>query len=518
MDKDKDSSPGQAISRGNKSSRKRLTPNRDYLRSVKRITRHTGDRGLADREQTIDLVKLMMRVNDSPSKFKLLKILANTNRVEYLKLFLDNNGLKILYLWMVRCKETDFYLKIAILKILTGLPVSSKTALKTARVWDLVEKWAKLKKGNEPDDIQVVYVDNSGVHNDKGNGLSNKACTSSRSCVGNTDLPEIVELEENCDKQKTNPTKDINQNEISKNCEENVKSITLDSDCDEITEIRSQVQTNDRSGIISEDFVQDVIKKMAMILKERKLSQSSSQSEINLESSTQNNTTHRDKKSAIEPSKVTSSSVDTLRDYHKPLNYSVSKKVDNISKSKDEIQDCAIIDCSSKRKNWTAADVSILALQLLKQWKDLKEVFKIPKIKPVEIEKNDKKTEEVKDSSKADAAKDSSTTSSNVDKNKDKKDNNQGNKEVNQQKSSNKPSQKVSHISTIHRKRSRGRHRNRRLEKVGNRIPQPDYRYQFAPQEYLGLYQQRNVNYEYYPSHFYANQLPMQMAPMNYYY
>jgi len=95
---------------------------------------------LKNKEQTMKLAQLMVRIDDPSDRIKLLNVINNTQVQVFLRLFLDYHGLQLLWSWMVDAE--DPLLKAAILQVLSILPIPNRTVLVDSKVLDMVQKWA----------------------------------------------------------------------------------------------------------------------------------------------------------------------------------------------------------------------------------------------------------------------------------------------------------------------------------------------------------------------------------------
>lgn len=102
---------------------------------------------LKNKSQTMTLARLMVRADDNADRAKLLDVINNTKEQVYLRLFLDYHGLQLIWSWMVDTE--DPVLRIAILQVLSILPVPNRTVLTDSKVWETVEKWANSENVTE---------------------------------------------------------------------------------------------------------------------------------------------------------------------------------------------------------------------------------------------------------------------------------------------------------------------------------------------------------------------------------
>lgn len=99
---------------------------------------------LRNREDTLNLSRLMVRAEDFNSRVMLLRLLQ-TGEPACRRLFLDYHGLRVLWSWMadLGTGHENVELKIEILKTLECLPITNKTQLTDSRVLSVVERWTK---------------------------------------------------------------------------------------------------------------------------------------------------------------------------------------------------------------------------------------------------------------------------------------------------------------------------------------------------------------------------------------
>lgn len=100
--------------------------------------------GLRNRNQTLNLCRLMVRAEDTVSRLVLLRCLQKTEEQPCLRLFLDYHGLSLMWSWMVDIGNAydTIPLKSEILKTLQALPISNKNMLVDSKIIAVVERWA----------------------------------------------------------------------------------------------------------------------------------------------------------------------------------------------------------------------------------------------------------------------------------------------------------------------------------------------------------------------------------------
>lgn len=96
--------------------------------------------GLKNRQQVIEVGRLMNRAEDAPNRHKLIDIVKATKDGTLLKLFLDYHGLQLLWIWMSDLEDTS--LKAAILELLDLLPIPHRNLLTDSKILSVIERWS----------------------------------------------------------------------------------------------------------------------------------------------------------------------------------------------------------------------------------------------------------------------------------------------------------------------------------------------------------------------------------------
>uniref|UniRef100_A0A669DYM6 [histone H3]-lysine(36) N-trimethyltransferase n=1 Tax=Oreochromis niloticus TaxID=8128 RepID=A0A669DYM6_ORENI len=99
--------------------------------------------GLYDEKQVVSLCRLMVRVETMEQKLICLKLIQDTQNPSCLKQFLDHHGLSLLWIFMVELSERLSCLQI--MKTLSVLPISTKNMLEESRVLTFIQRWAQTK-------------------------------------------------------------------------------------------------------------------------------------------------------------------------------------------------------------------------------------------------------------------------------------------------------------------------------------------------------------------------------------
>uniref|UniRef100_A0A3P9Q9L8 [histone H3]-lysine(36) N-trimethyltransferase n=1 Tax=Poecilia reticulata TaxID=8081 RepID=A0A3P9Q9L8_POERE len=107
--------------------------------------------GLYDEKQVVSLCRLMVRVETMEQKLLCLKLIQDTQNPSCLKQFLDHHGLSLLWIFMVELSEAkgnsanNNKLQLEIMKTLAVLPISTKNMLEESKVLTLIQRWAQIK-------------------------------------------------------------------------------------------------------------------------------------------------------------------------------------------------------------------------------------------------------------------------------------------------------------------------------------------------------------------------------------
>ncbi|KAK7065809.1 Histone-lysine N-methyltransferase setd2 [Halocaridina rubra] len=98
---------------------------------------------LRTRQDILNLCRLMVRVDNSSSRMKLLQLVQSSTSA-CKRLFMDYHGLSVLWSWMADLGYIHEHAstKIEILKTLEYLPITNKTQLTDSRVLGVVERWS----------------------------------------------------------------------------------------------------------------------------------------------------------------------------------------------------------------------------------------------------------------------------------------------------------------------------------------------------------------------------------------
>ncbi|XP_060679710.1 histone-lysine N-methyltransferase SETD2 isoform X3 [Hemiscyllium ocellatum] len=109
-----------------------------------------GD-GLCDSNHVLSLTRLMVRIETMEQKLTCLKIIQNTHSQSCLKSFLEYHGLSLLWIWMTELGDSrgnssnSIKFQTEIMKTLELLPISTKNMLEESKLLPIIQRWAQTK-------------------------------------------------------------------------------------------------------------------------------------------------------------------------------------------------------------------------------------------------------------------------------------------------------------------------------------------------------------------------------------
>ncbi|XP_062424656.1 histone-lysine N-methyltransferase SETD2 [Rhea pennata] len=107
--------------------------------------------GLSDKNQVLSLSRLMVRIETLEQKLTCLKLIQNTHSQSCLKSFLECHGLSLLWIWMTELGDgrgstaNNLKLQLEIMKTLELLPIPNKNMLEESKVLGIIQRWAQTK-------------------------------------------------------------------------------------------------------------------------------------------------------------------------------------------------------------------------------------------------------------------------------------------------------------------------------------------------------------------------------------
>ncbi|KAH9501726.1 Histone-lysine N-methyltransferase setd2 [Dermatophagoides farinae] len=109
--------------------------------------------GLRNRQQILEVSRLMLRADKCSLRIQLIDIIMSTVELAYLRLFIDYHGLRIIWGWMIEAENVE--LKARLLALLEVLPIPHKTMLVDCKVLEVVERWAAI---DSPESQQYLNI------------------------------------------------------------------------------------------------------------------------------------------------------------------------------------------------------------------------------------------------------------------------------------------------------------------------------------------------------------------------
>ncbi|XP_070585712.1 histone-lysine N-methyltransferase SETD2 isoform X3 [Erythrolamprus reginae] len=107
--------------------------------------------GLSDKNQVLSLSRLMVRIETPEQKLTCLKLIQNTHSQACLKFFLECHGLSLLWIWMAELGDSrgntanSLKLQMEIIKTLELLPIPNKNLLEESKILPIIQRWARTK-------------------------------------------------------------------------------------------------------------------------------------------------------------------------------------------------------------------------------------------------------------------------------------------------------------------------------------------------------------------------------------
>nr|XP_004662094.1 histone-lysine N-methyltransferase SETD2 isoform X2 [Jaculus jaculus] len=305
--------------------------------------------GLSDKNQVLSLSRLMVRIETLEQKLTCLKLIQNTHSQSCLKSFLERHGLSLLWIWMAELgdgRESNQNLQEEIIKTLEHLPIPTKNMLEESKVLPIIQRWSQTK-------IAVPQLS-------EGDGYSSENTSRAHTPLNTPDPSTKLSTEVDTDTPK-------------KLMFRRLKIISENSMDSAISDVTSELECKDGK----EDL--DQLENITVEEEEEELQLPSQQLP---ESKVENETT-------IEASKLPTSEPEADTEIE-PKDGSCTKLEETIveeTPSQDEEE--GVSDVESERSQEhpdKTVDISDLATKLLDSWKDLKEVYRIPKKSQTEKE------------------------------------------------------------------------------------------------------------------------------------
>ncbi|XP_060060826.1 histone-lysine N-methyltransferase SETD2 isoform X2 [Erinaceus europaeus] len=295
--------------------------------------------GLSDKNQVLSLSRLMVRIETLEQKLTCLELIQNTHSQSCLKSFLERHGLSLLWIWMAELgdgRDSNQKLQEEIIKTLEHLPIPTKNMLEESKVLPVIQRWSQAKT--------------AAPQLSEGDGYSSENTSRAHTPL-NTPDPSKLSTEVDTDTPK-------------KLMFRRLKIISENSMDSAVSDAASELEGKDGR----EDLDQ---LESAPVEEEEELPESKVDSEITLEAS---------KLPASEPE------ADAEME-PKEIQAKLEETIAEETPSQDEEEGVSDVESErSQEQPDKTVDISDLATKLLDSWKDLKEVYRIPKKSQAEKE------------------------------------------------------------------------------------------------------------------------------------
>lgn len=307
--------------------------------------------GLSDKNQVLSLSRLMVRIETLEQKLTCLKLIQNTHSQSCLKSFLERHGLSLLWIWMAELgdgRESNQKLQEEIIKTLEHLPIPTKNMLEESKVLPIIQRWSQTKTA-------VPQLS-------EGDGYSSENTSRAHTPLNTPDPSAKPSAEVDTDTPKKlifRRLKIISENSM----DSAVSDVTSELECKDGKEDLDQLET----VTVEEDE-----ELQSQQLLPSQLCESKVESE-----------------STIDVSKLPTSEpeADTETEPKDSNGTKLEETIAEETPSQDEEE--GVSDVESERSQEPpdkTVDISDLATKLLDSWKDLKEVYRIPKKSQTEKE------------------------------------------------------------------------------------------------------------------------------------
>nr|KAF6421181.1 SET domain containing 2, histone lysine methyltransferase [Molossus molossus] len=307
--------------------------------------------GLSDKNQVLSLSRLMVRIETLEQKLTCLKLIQNTHSQSCLKSFLERHGLSLLWIWMAELgegRESNQKLQEEIIKTLEHLPIPTKNMLEESKVLPIIQRWSQTKTA-------VPQLS-------EGDGYSSENTSRAHTPLNTPDPSTKLSTEADTDTPK-------------KLMFRRLKIISENSMDSAISDATSELEGKD--GKEDLDQLENIpIEEEEELQSQQLLTQQLPESKVDSEIS-------------VEASKLPISELEADIEIE-PKESNGTKLEEHIAEetpSQDEEEGVSDVESErSQEQPDKTVDISDLATKLLDSWKDLKEVYRIPKKSQTEKE------------------------------------------------------------------------------------------------------------------------------------
>ncbi|XP_015996872.1 histone-lysine N-methyltransferase SETD2 isoform X2 [Rousettus aegyptiacus] len=307
--------------------------------------------GLSDKNQVLSLSRLMVRIETLEQKLTCLELIQNTHSQSCLKSFLERHGLSLLWIWMAELgegRESNQKLQEEIIKTLEHLPIPTKNMLEESKVLPIIQRWSQTKTA-------VPQLS-------EGDGYSSENTSRAHTPLNTPDPSTKLSTEADIDTPK-------------KLMFRRLKIISENSMDSAISDATSELEGKDGKEDLDQ-FESVPVEEEEELQSQQLLTQQLPESKV-------------DGEIAMEASKLPTSEAEADPEIE-PKESNGTKLEDHIAEetpSQDEEEGVSDVESErSQEQPDKTVDISDLATKLLDSWKDLKEVYRIPKKSQTEKE------------------------------------------------------------------------------------------------------------------------------------
>ncbi|XP_040484843.1 histone-lysine N-methyltransferase SETD2 isoform X4 [Ursus maritimus] len=307
--------------------------------------------GLSDKNQVLSLSRLMVRIETLEQKLTCLELIQNTHSQSCLKSFLERHGLSLLWIWMAELgdgRESNQKLQEEIIKTLEHLPIPTKNMLEESKVLPIIQRWSQTKTA-------IPQLS-------EGDGYSSENTSRAHTPLNTPDPSTKLSIEADTDTPK-------------KLMFRRLKIISENSMDSAISDATSELEGKDGKEDLDQLEnvpVEEEEELQSQHLLTQQLPESKVESEITVEAS-KLPTSEPEADTEIEPKEGNGTKLEETIAEETP--------------SQDEEEGVSDVESErSQEQPDKTVDISDLATKLLDSWKDLKEVYRIPKKSQTEKE------------------------------------------------------------------------------------------------------------------------------------
>lgn len=285
----------------------------------------------------------MVRIETLEQKLTCLKLIQNTHSQSCLKSFLERHGLSLLWIWMAELgdgRESNQKLQEEIIKTLEHLPIPTKNMLEESKVLPIIQRWSQTKTA-------VPQLS-------EGDGYSSENTSRAHTPLNTPDPSNKLGAEADTDTPK-------------KLMFRRLKIISENSMDSAISDATSELEGKD--GKEDLDQLENVPIEEEEELQSQQLLSQLPESKV-------------DSETTLEASKLPTSEpeADAEMEPKESNGTKLEEPIAEETPSQDEEEGVSDVESErSQEQPDKTVDISDLATKLLDSWKDLKEVYRIPK-------------------------------------------------------------------------------------------------------------------------------------------